>query len=180
MITPATKPCRSPNTRGWRLCFLGLWLHADYPVLRFSSLFMARLGGRASPGMTSRQAYQVWGRRAPAAGAARRRRCHVLAQATGVDVSASERGGEPGRQVGAPDTEPGPCGSGRAVEDELVRKVSFAGGIASQSRIGRACRALYLAPRVYPNVKAYAWAPGWRNVISSVRARTVSCWRMSW
>jgi len=130
--------------------------------------------------MTSRQAYQVWGRRAPAAGAARRRRCHVLAQATGVDVPAGERGGEPGRQVGAPDTEPGPCGSGRAVEDELVRKVSFAGGIASQSRIGRACRALYLAPRVYPNVKAYAWAPGWRNVISSVRARTVSCWRMSW
>jgi hypothetical protein len=32
----------------------------------------------------------------------------------------------------------------------------------------------------YPNVNAYASAPGSRNVISSVRSRTASCSRASW
>ena len=34
--------------------------------------------------------------------------------------------------------------------------------------------------RGYPNVKAYASAPGSRNVISSVLSRTLSCSRTSW
>ena len=32
----------------------------------------------------------------------------------------------------------------------------------------------------YPNVNAYAPAPGSRNVTSGVRSRTLSCWRTSW
>jgi hypothetical protein len=38
----------------------------------------------------------------------------------------------------------------------------------------------YVAISGYPKVNTYASAPGSRNVISSVRSRTVSCSRTSW
>ena len=55
---------------------------------------------------------------------------------------------------------------------------------AEQLGLGLASRRPRLRPSRpsarYPNVNEYASAPGSRNVISSVRSRTASRWRMSW